>query len=290
MQLAELYQDAVLQLDQAGIEEAETDAVQLLEYCFGLSRSQVILQGSIDVDGEQLEIFRKVLKRRIAREPLQYITGSREFWSLDFIVSPAVLIPRPETEFLLDWLLSALRKKGMQPGKVLDMCTGSGVIAVVLARELASDIVLAVDHSQAALHIAAQNVARHTQDQQIHLICSDLFAALRKGVDFDLIVSNPPYIAEEDLVDLDPEVREWEPESALFSGRRGLDVIENIAEQAYLYLRPGGWLCMEIGADQGDIVYSLFADHISGIYEHVEIINDWSNRPRLLAARKKESA
>ena len=290
MQIAVLYQDAVQQLVQAGVDEAQADAAQLLEFFFGFTRSQLILQGGIDVDENQAASFRKVLNRRIAREPLQYITGSREFWSLDFIVSPAVLIPRPETEFLLDWLLSALAKNGMQPRKVLDMCTGSGVIAVVLARELTADIILAVDHSRAALQIAARNVVRHTNGQQINLVCSDLFSALQESVSFELIVANPPYIVEDDLAGLDPEVREWEPESALISGFRGLDIIKKIAEHAPFYLKSGGWLCIEIGADQGDAVYSLFADHEIGVYEHVEVIKDWSDRPRVLIARKRKSA
>ncbi len=290
MQLAQLYQDAVRQLVQAGIDEAHVDAAQLVEFCFGVNRSQLIVQGTKVLSDAEIASFKKILDRRISREPLQYITGTREFWSLDFVVSPAVLIPRPETEFMLDFILSALKESALKPGKILDMCTGSGVIAVVLARELDAECICAVDHSREALQIAALNIERLCRQQQVSLICSDLFTAFREDVYFELIVANPPYIAESAYAALDPEVRSWEPESALFSGPGGMDIIEKIAEQAPMYLKPGGWLYLEIGSDQKEEITSLFTGQHGTFYEQVEVIDDWSQRPRVLAARKKESA
>lgn len=285
-QLAQLYQEATARLEQAGIEDARQEALQLFEHCLGLGRKELLLQPELAVDEQQAGRLFAALARRLAREPLQYITGSREFWSLDFIVTPAVLIPRPETEFLLDRVLAVLRRYGYSGGPVLDMCTGSGVIATILALELGAGSVIAVDRSSAALQVAVQNWQKHGQDGVVQPLCADLFTAFRPGATFELIVANPPYVAERDLATLQPEVRDWEPGSALFAGPRGLAVIEQLAGQGHAFLQAGGWLFMEIGADQEAEVYSLFAGRAEKRYERVEVLRDWSGRPRVLQARK----
>ncbi len=287
MQLTRFYQQIIHKLSLAGIEDAQADASQLLCFCLGLTRSDLVLQSEKELSADQLERCNALLTRRLAREPLHYITGSREFWSLDFTVSPAVLIPRPETEFLLEMVLSTLSSSGFRGGAVLDMCTGSGVIPIVLAKELSAKKVLAVDRSQEALHVAAENLKRHGKTNEISLLCSDLFSAINPHARFELIVANPPYISDSELGSLQPEVRDWEPESALSAGKKGLDVIELLVKQTPQYLLPGSWLFVEIGSDQKELVQSLFADHGSGAYDSVEVIHDWAERPRVLKAKKK---
>jgi release factor glutamine methyltransferase len=287
MQLARFYQETVKKLALAGIEEAESDAALLLCFCLGLSRSELFLRDTLELTAEQLEECRALVTRRRAREPLHYITGTREFWSLDFVVSPAVLIPRPETEFLLELVLKTFSDQGSQDGAVLDMCTGSGVIAVVMALELGAKNIIAVDRSKEALHVAAENIFRHGKVKEICLLCSDLFSAVSPQAQFACIVANPPYVPAGELESLQPEVRNWEPGTALAAGEKGLDVVEKLADQASEYLMPGGWLFLEIGADQKESVQSLFADHPSGAYGRVEIIHDWAGRPRVLKTLKK---
>ena len=287
MQFSQLYENAVSKLSQAGIDSAPVDAFLLFEFCFGLTRSQLFLHGAKEVPARELGRFNLILDRRLTREPLHYITGTREFWSLDFVVSPAVLIPRPETEFVIDTVLATIKKQGYRQGPVLDMCTGSSVIAVVLTLELETDNVVAVDISTEALIIAKQNICKFGLEEKITLICSDLFSALRENKQYEIIVANPPYISEDDINSLQPEVRDWEPRSALTGGFEGLDLIERIADHAYRYLFPGGWLFIEIGSDQREKVDELFACHASKEYDNVSILSDWSGHPRLLKARKK---
>jgi release factor glutamine methyltransferase len=285
-QLAQLYQETRALLEQAGIEDASQETLQLFEHCLGLGRNDLLLRPEQAVDEQKAGLLAAALARRLAREPLQYITGIREFWSLDFIVSPAVLIPRPETEFLLDRVLAVVRRHGYSGGPVLDMCTGSGVIASVLALELGAGPVIAVDSSKAALRVAVQNWKKHGQEEVVQPLCADLFNAFRAAACFELIVANPPYIAETDLAALQPEVRDWEPKTALLAGARGMDVIEQLVGQGHQFLRAGGWLFMEIGADQETEVYALFAGKADARYENVEVLRDWSGRPRVLQARK----
>ena len=287
MQLDHLYRETVSRLQLVGIDDASNDAAQLFEFFLGVSRERIFLHPDQEISKQQALNLEEALCRRLAREPLQYIVGTREFWSLDFVVSPAVLVPRPETEFLLDRVLSVTRKSGFMNGPVLDMCTGSGVIGIIMAMELKASTVLGVDKSFAALQVAASNVRKHDQAESVHLLCSDLFAGLRSAPMFEIIVANPPYIPHGDFGALQPEVRDWEPESALLAGKRGLDIIEILARQGHGYLGPGGWIFIEIGSEQEEDVYSLFAVQAQGAYDSVEVLKDWSGRPRVLQARKK---
>lgn len=286
MQVQQLLNTAVASLAGAEIEDGRLEAELLLRHCLGVSRSELFLLHDQPVQPEQELHFQEFLRRRCLREPLQYILGSCEFWSLDFHVTPAVLIPRPETEFLLDHTFSVLSSEGgSQPGQVLDLCTGSGVIAVVLAKELAGAEVTAVDCSQEALAVARDNISLHGLDERIHLLCADLLTCFRPTSLFDLIVTNPPYVKAGDLSDLEPEVRDWEPELALSGGGSGMDSIELICRDAGRLLHPGGWLFMEIGADIGKPVERAFVR--DGQYELVMVVRDWADRPRVLQARKR---
>ncbi|MDH3347770.1 MAG: peptide chain release factor N(5)-glutamine methyltransferase [Desulfobulbaceae bacterium] len=287
MRLQELYLDSARLLEGAGIECGRLEAELLIEYCFDLSRTQLFLQAEDEISLIECSRFNTLLSRRLKREPLHYITGIREFWSLDFIVSPATLIPRPETEFLITHVLATLHNSDFKPRHILDMCSGSGVIAVVLAKELGIPLV-GVDISFAALKVAALNVVRHGLQDLVSLFCSDLFSAMIPGVGFDCIVANPPYVPICDRCSLQPEVKDWEPEQALFAGIDGLDIIKNISSQAPLFLRKGGWLFLEIGADQQKSVEEIFSRQVTSTgcgYKHVAVLPDLAGRPRILQAQ-----
>ena len=281
MRIDELLAAAARDLSQAGIGEAALDARLLLQHLTGLNRSQLVLRGDALLDERTFERYQSLIQERSHRIPLQHLTGSQEFWSMDFVVSPAVLIPRPETEFLLEQVLATC--SGTLSARALDMCTGSGVIAVVLAKELGCPVV-AVDISEAALQVAAKNFSRHQAAGRIQPVCSDLFAALASNWKFDLIVSNPPYIAEEQIDRLEPEVCRSEPRLALSGGPGGMKIIEKIVSEAPLFLQPGGWLFLEIGADQKEAVGTLFR-LLAHRYREVRVVDDWAGRPRVVQAR-----
>ncbi len=282
MNIDDLLASTALQLAAAGIEDASLEARLLFQHLTAMTRSRLVLQGKQSVDDATLQQYRRLVAQRSQRIPLQHLTGSQEFWSMDFVVSPAVLIPRPETEFLLEHVFAACSLSS-PISSALDMCTGSGVIAVVLARELGCRVT-AVDISEAALKVAAENISRHQATDQITLVCSDLFAALNRNRKFDVIVSNPPYIADDQIGHLEPEVSRAEPRLALSGGTTGLRLIEQIAVRAEGFLQPGGWIFLEIGADQKDTVTALFKDSCRQ-YDEVRVIDDWSRRPRVLQAR-----
>ena len=231
------------QLAQAGIADASLDARLLFQHLTAISRSEIVLNGNRLVDNSTSEAYYRLIARRCARIPLQYLTGSREFWSLDFLVTPDVLIPRPETEFLLE--------------RALASCSGRTIHR-------------ALDH-QVGL--------------QVSLICSDLFSALHRKKSYDLIVSNPPYIADDQLEWLEPEVSQAEPRLALSGGASGLEIIARVAAEAGCYLRPEGCLFVEIGADQEAGAAVLFTA-AKEQYGQVRVINDWSGRPRVLQAQR----
>lgn len=280
MNIDALLADAALQLAQAGIEEADLDARLLFQHLAAMTRSQLIIRGKQSVDDRTLKQYRRLIEQRSRRIPLQYLTGVQEFWSLDFIVTPAVLIPRSETEFLLEQVLTTCSLgDGISHG--LDLCTGSGVIAVILAKELHCPVT-AVDISEAALAVAAKNLTLHHLCEHVALVCGDLFAGLNPHRKFDLIVSNPPYIADAQIGHLEPEVAEAEPYLALSGGPTGLHIIEQIATGAEAFLNPGAWIFLEIGADQKQAVEALF--RAKG-YDEVRVLNDWADRPRVLQAR-----
>ena len=281
MRIDELLADATRNLLQAGIADAALDARLLLQHMTGLTRSQLVLRNDLSVDEQTLGRYRSLIELRSQRTPLQHLTGSQEFWSMDFMVSPAVLIPRPETEFLLEQVLTTCSATVIT--RALDMCTGSGVIAVVLAKELGCSVV-AVDISEAGLRVALENFSNHRESDRILPVCGDLFTALDSNRKFDLIVSNPPYIPEEQIDQLEPEVCRAEPRLALSGGPGGMMIIERIASQAHTFLHPGGWLFLEIGADQKQAVGALFRS-LARHYSEVRVIDDWAGRPRVLQAR-----
>jgi release factor glutamine methyltransferase len=287
--IGELLQDACLRLEKAGIDTPEIDAGLLLGHCLGKSRTALYLMAAEELDCESEKKFNGLLKRREQREPLAYILGVQEFWSLDFLVTPDVLIPRPETELLLERGIGLWREHPGSTG-ILDLCTGSGVIAIILAKELGQPVV-AVDLSMDALQVARKNAKIHGVAHLISFIQSDLLSAVCPVPHFSLVLSNPPYVSRQDLRQgLQPEVDRYEPHLALDGGDKGLVIIRRIRDQILPGLLPGANLLMEIGTEQGDDVLSLFAekDSSKGIFAELRIEKDYSSHDRIFHARTKK--
>lgn len=236
---------------ERGIEGGRLDAELLLSDTLKLDRVGLYLNYDRPLSALELETFRAAVGRRAKREPLQYIRGEAEFWSLPFTVSPAVLIPRPDTEVLVEEAL----KRISGTCRVLDVGTGSGAIAIAIADERPEAKVEAVDLSPEALTVARGNAERNGVADRVALRQGDLRQLT--GADYDLVVSNPPYIPSADLAGLMPEVREFEPLLALDGGKDGLYAYRLLAAQAATLLKPGGWLLLEVGIGQAEAVAGL---------------------------------
>ena len=234
-----------------GIEGGRLDAELLLGDTLALDRVGLYLNYDRPLSAMELESFRAAVARRAKREPLQYIRAQAEFWSLPFTVSPAVLIPRSDTEVLVEEAL----KRIAGPGRILDVGTGSGAIAIAIAHERPEARVEAVDLSPAALAVARGNAEANGVAERVTFSQGDLRQL--QGAGYDLVVSNPPYIPSADLAALMPEVREFEPLLALDGGADGLSAYRLLAAQARALLKPGGWLLLEVGIGQAEAVTEL---------------------------------
>lgn len=248
-------QSAAAQLAAAGCDTPRLDAEVLLAHTLNTNRTWLITHANSRLLSDQQRAFIEQLERRRQREPVAYIVGHKEFFALNFVVSPAVLIPRPETELLVETALAIAPPN--RPLTVVDVGTGSGCIAVSLAKHRPAARLLAVDMSTAALAVAQQNAARHGVQAQITFLPGSLLQPVDEPV--DLIVSNPPYVARPVLQNRRtmPEVRRFEPRSALDGGETGLEIIEPLLAQATKKLQPGGSLLVEIGFDQGKTVWQM---------------------------------
>ncbi|MBM4139528.1 MAG: peptide chain release factor N(5)-glutamine methyltransferase [Nitrospira sp.] len=272
-------------LDQAAIESATQESRWLVGHALGLESHHLASQAGRSVAPDKRIQAESLVSRRAAREPLQYILGTQEFCGLDFFVGPAVLIPRPETEILLR---EALRAVDLNKNSVLvDVGTGSGCLAVTLATILSRTRVLAVDSSTDALAAAKANAERQTVADRIEFLEGDLLSPLRdRGLmgQVDVIVSNPPYIAEPDWMGLQPEVRDFEPRSALVSGPKGTEFHERLLRESKEYLMLGGSLVMEIGQRQRPAVQEM-AEQLGG-YTPIEIAKDGADIERIVIFRR----
>lgn len=287
MRLLELLNFGQTELQHAGVAEHELDARLLLEYCTGKNRTEVFLDGGVEVSQAIIEGYLHLLDRRKNREPLAYILGEREFWSLPFLVNSDVLIPRPETEFLLERVLALTDRENLQKGGILDLCCGSGIIATVLAIETGKTII-ASDISYQALQMTKRNARRHTVDSLVLPVQGNLFAPFSEVGIFSLIVTNPPYVSSYDVANsLEPEVARFEPHLALDGGAGGLELIRQICDALPTVLCPGGECFIEIGADQGALIKRLFSQDIVGKtrFQQVEILVDYAGRDRVVHAR-----
>ena len=258
-----------------GLENARLQAELLLAAVLEIKRLDLYLQFERPLHTEEVDAYRDYVRQRVQRVPVQYILGATAFRELELTVTPAVLIPRPETEVLVDVALELLPTGG----RALDLCCGSGAIALSLKRELAEVAVVATDISQAALAVARANGA--SCELEIEWLSGDLFAAVEG--DFDLVVSNPPYVKSGDLDRLEPEVRDHEPRLALDGGADGLDCYRRIAHQASDHIRPGGYLLLEVGDGQSAEVEKLLAE--VGRFAEVQTKPDLNEVPRVVVAR-----
>jgi release factor glutamine methyltransferase len=300
--LAQILAWAASELAAADLASPRLDAEVLLAHSLSTNRAGLYARLHTMLSLPQIAAFQQRLHRRLQHEPVQYITGTQEFWSLEFMVDPRVLIPRPETELVVETALQLLNfeaghrfsphpnplPKGAREfsGKILDVGTGSGCIAIALATELPTAEIWATDISLDALAVATTNAQRHNVYERIHFLQGSLFGPVApQEHPFGLIVSNPPYIACNDLLTLQPEVKDWEPRHALDGGRDGLDLCRQLLNEAPRYLSPDGWLVLEIGDGQDvEILSSLqestgFADNFC--------IPDYAGRGRVIAAQKK---
>lgn len=285
--LGDLLQRAVKCLTQAGVYQPRMEAEMLIASAVRLPRYEVHPESGRKIDAEETVRCTDWIDRRAAREPAAYILGRREFWSLEFKVTPAVLIPRPETEILIELFLEIARKEhDAKPIRVLDVGTGSGNIAVVVAKELPLGTVTALDISSPALEIAMENARRHGVLDRIQFVESDLWNNLT-GEDadgFDFILSNPPYIDPVQFPDLMTDVRDYEPRQALLGGSEGLEFYRRLLPGACDRLRPGGFLLLEIGMNQAEPVTRII--QTLGGFETPAVFQDYSGRDRVMSARK----
>jgi release factor glutamine methyltransferase len=271
-------------LTEKGVEAGRLDAEWLLAAALGVDRLQLYLQFDRPLSPEEREAFKPLLRRRASREPLQYIIGRAAFRQLELKTDPRVLIPRPETEVLVQEVLDWASTAGGSLGRVWDVGTGTGAVALSLAVEGSCTSVVATDVSPEALSVAAENVERYGLSRLVEFREGSLFEPLEKGEDFDVIVSNPPYVAEGEKGDLQPEVRDWEPPEALFAGEDGMDVIRQLVAGAPDHLLAGGLLALECGLGQAEHVAT--AVNATGAFSAIRIRPDLTGRPRFVMAER----
>jgi release factor glutamine methyltransferase len=302
-----------------GIESHRLDAELLMAEALGASRVELYTNYERPLSRDEVDRYRELLRRRAAREPIAYILGKREFWSLDLLVDRRVLIPRPETETLVETTVRACTGRlGVSSAptryeqadevagddaaraveatgepeapaaatrRVLDIGTGSGAIAVAIAVELPMVTVVASDDSAASLEVAPKNAERHGVADRIEFRCGDLFAAVEPNEVFDVIVSNPPYCKDDELATMEPEVREWEPRGALFGGPDGMRETARIIEGAAQHLAADGWLILEVGTQAQTVRDAL----VHAGWREVRSVLDLAGRERVVAARRPAS-
>lgn len=284
--LHELVREGARYLEERDVPSPRFDAQVLLSHALGISRSDLLQRSDEAAPEAASRHYRESLRRRGERVPLQHLTGVQEFWSLEFEVSPAALIPRPETELLVE---EALRQ-GVGPSpRIADIGTGSGNIAVALARELPGARIVATDTSAAALELARRNAQRHGVAGRIQFLQGDLAAPLEESVEpesLDLLLSNPPYISAEELASLQPEVREYEPIEALMpQAGDGLELYPALLDAAAWFLRPGGAVILELPAGGADRIPSLMTGRES--LELLTVRTDYSGILRVMVARRR---
>jgi release factor glutamine methyltransferase len=276
-----LIATAAHDLAALGIRSSRLDAEVLMAEAAGVTREAVIT-GSIDLSPAALKKFEAMVARREKREPVAYIIAHKEFFSLDFEVSQAVLIPRPETEFVVTTALECIA--GKANARVLDIGTGSGAIAIAIAVNAPSALVTATDISADALEVASRNIRRHGAEDRIKLRRADCFDVLDGGAalgTFDVIVSNPPYLDEKEIAALEPEVGRYEPRGALSGGAWGVHISRMIASGASAHLETSGQLIMEVGTSH---VAEMIGSFMEAGLQVVDMINDLAGQTRVLRA------
>jgi release factor glutamine methyltransferase len=271
-------------LTQKGVDSPRLSAELLLSHVLGLRRIELYTQYNKVVPQEQLTQLRGLVKRSGEHEPVAYLVGRTEFYSIEFEVTPDCLIPRPETELLVQRSIELLRKR-TGPQSVCDLCTGCGIIAVAIAKNVPDVKVIATDLSEPALAVAARNIEKHKLQDRIDLRRGDLFEPLVPQLDlFDLIACNPPYVSAAEYEALEKNVKDYEPRLALYAGQDGLDVYRRIVEKAGQFLKPDGLLLLEIGYQQGPAVRELLEQ--TRVFAQIRIDRDLQGHDRVVTAMR----
>ncbi|MBQ6582950.1 MAG: peptide chain release factor N(5)-glutamine methyltransferase [Mogibacterium sp.] len=271
------------------VENGRQEAVEIFCYVTGYTRADIIVHQKEIMDEANREEYERCVDRRLTGTPLQYITGAQEFMGLMFRVSPDVLIPRLDTEILAEQSIGLIRARELEAPKIADICTGSGALGITMAHEFPKAEVTMTDISPAAVSMAVSNAQLNGVFGQCIFLTGDLFDALPEGKEYDLIVCNPPYIATGVIPTLDREVKDHEPLLALDGGEDGLVFYWRIAQEAHEHLAPGGYLALEIGADQGEAVRKMLTE--SGHYRNVAVLQDLNHLDRvIITERRAESA
>ena len=285
--IAEAILHGTNKLRKAGVAEARREAGSLLGYLLERDRTFIISHAEDAITPDDDEAFVRLIEERAKGKPLQYITGNQEFFGLDFEVTPDVLIPRPETELLVEIALKLLPNLEAS-AFFCDVGTGSGCVAITLLYERQNARGVAIDISPAAIEVAKRNSAKHAVSDRLEFLISDGFAEVYgKEILFDVILSNPPYIPASDLEGLQREVRDYEPHLALEAGADGLSIIRRLLADVGVYLKPGGYFLFEIGFDQSDAIEKLIAPMVaSGHWKLLDIYSDLQGIPRTVALQK----
>ena len=287
--IRELMKSAIEHLQGKGFEEARLSVELLLAHALDLQRIQLYVNFDKPVAPEELKQFRTLYERRLTREPVQYIIGSANFMGLHFTVDPRVLIPRPETETLIEQVMIACQRYSTdEPIHILEVGTGSGNIAVSIAKYVKHAQITTIDISLEALAVAKQNAHLHSVESQIKFSCSDIFDESDElfQTQYDLLVSNPPYVPKDEWEQLQKEVRDFEPSSALTDGNDGFKFYHHMAKIIPSILKPGGGIVFEVGFSQAETVVRELKD--AGMVE-LQITNDLQGVPRVVSGTRMNS-
>jgi len=286
--LKDALTSAIARLTAAQVGSPRMNAELLMMFTLDCDRAYLFAHPERELTKKEQARYAEALDQRAHGIPAQYITGHQEFWGMDFVVTPAVLIPRPETEHVIETVLR-LHKESHDEGRVsspvglthiVDVGTGSGCIAVALAKEFPHSEIFATDISPASLEIARSNAARHQLENRIHFHQTDLLHGLDAPT-FDFVISNPPYVGESEQDEVQLEVRKFEPRNAVFAGPTGTEVIERLIPQARATLKPSGWLVIEISGTIAERVKRLLEG-----WDQLQITNDLQGIPRVASAKK----
>lgn len=288
--VGELLASAAERLRQQGVESPRLDAEVLLAHVLGEQRIDLYVNYAKPLNSSEIQAFESLMARRLQNVPVAYLIGHKEFMGLEFKVNRNTLIPRPETEHLVEAVIDYLNSRGEGTGGfvILDMCTGCGAIAVVLAVRFPEANVVAVDISAGALHVARENALVHGVSDRVYLLKSDMFDRLpvdKLGGRFDVVVANPPYLSEEDMRSLHPDIAKSEPLIALDGGPDGLRFHRVLVARSADYLKPGGLLALEIGSSQGSRVAAMLAE--SHMYERIVVSQDYAGLDRVVTACRR---
>ena len=277
MQLRDALRSAIVMLEENRVGSPRMNSEVLLMFVLGCDRAYLYAHPERELSPDEQNRYDEALEQRARGVPAQYITGHQEFWGLDFIVGPAVLIPRPETEHLVEAVLDLC--KTIERPRIVDVGTGSGCVALALASELPNAEIHATEISTDALEIARANAARLGLDHRVTFHSTDLLHGVAGP--FDIVASNPPYVGESEYDKVQLEVRKFEPRCAVFAGADGMDVIRRLAPQARTVLKPGGYLAIEIGYSQEAVVRAVLHD-----WQDVRTVPDLQGIPRVVVAKK----